>query len=194
MNTVSYSLYAGFSLSYRIFCVCVRPLCSLVLLRQRIIRTGRTGHWINHSKEHCLVGIKGNPKLQRNLDTDVLVSEVRETSRKPDEIYGLIERISPKGRKCEIFGRPHNVWPGWTTLGNQLPMTRMWERDTIERYNDRYPENPHRTLTASDFLKKLAKVRRGGGKGREGGGDEGEKREREESNPIVTVVIMRHSP
>jgi hypothetical protein len=77
----------------------------------------------------------------------------------------------------------------------------MWERDTIERYNDRYPENPHRTLTASDFLKKLAKVRSGdregggGGERRESGGrDEGEKREREERNPIVTLIILRHSP
>ena len=53
---------------------------------QRIIRTGRTGHWLNHSKEHCLIGIKGNPVINRNLDTDVLVAEVRETSRKPDEV------------------------------------------------------------------------------------------------------------
>lgn len=22
---------------------------------QRLIRTGRTGHWLNHGKEHCLV-------------------------------------------------------------------------------------------------------------------------------------------
>lgn len=53
---------------------------------QRIIRTGRTGHWLNHSKEHCLVGIKGNPEVNRNIDTDVIVAEVRETSRKPDEV------------------------------------------------------------------------------------------------------------
>lgn len=53
---------------------------------QRIIRTGRTGHWLNHSKEHCLVGIKGNPLVNRNIDTDVIVAEVRETSRKPDEV------------------------------------------------------------------------------------------------------------
>ena len=25
---------------------------------QRIIRTGRTGHWLNHGKEHCLVSKK----------------------------------------------------------------------------------------------------------------------------------------
>lgn len=26
---------------------------------QRIIRTGRTGHWLNHGKEHCLVNNLG---------------------------------------------------------------------------------------------------------------------------------------
>lgn len=56
---------------------------------QRIIRTGRTGHWLNHSKEHCLVGIKGNPLVNRNIDTDVIVAEVRETSRKPDEVLNF---------------------------------------------------------------------------------------------------------
>ncbi|MEQ2170537.1 N6-adenosine-methyltransferase subunit mettl3 [Goodea atripinnis] len=59
---------------------------------QRIIRTGRTGHWLNHGKEHCLV---------------------RSTSHKPDEIYGMIERLSPGTRKIELFGRPHNVQPNW---------------------------------------------------------------------------------
>lgn len=55
--------------------------------------SGRTGHWLNHGKEHCLVGMKGNPKdLNRGLDSDVIVAEVRATSHKPDEIYGMIER------------------------------------------------------------------------------------------------------
>jgi mRNA (2'-O-methyladenosine-N6-)-methyltransferase len=90
---------------------------------QRVIRTGRTGHWLNHTKEHMLVGVKtnydgdGNLKFpswaNRGLDTDVIVSEVRETSRKPDEVYGLIERMCPGGRKIEIFGRKHNTRPGW---------------------------------------------------------------------------------
>lgn len=44
---------------------------------QRLIRTGRTGHWLNHSKEHCLVGVKGSPNINRCLDCDVLVGEVR---------------------------------------------------------------------------------------------------------------------
>lgn len=63
---------------------------------QRIIRTGRTGHWLNHSKEHCLVGIKGHPDVNRNIDTDVIVAEVRETSRKPDEVsFGIITFLLP---------------------------------------------------------------------------------------------------
>ncbi|SIO73553.1 MT-A70 [Babesia microti strain RI] len=87
---------------------------------QRLVRTGRTGHWINHSKEHCLVGIKGNPNLNRNIDCDVILSEVRETSRKPDEIYRIIERMCPNDLKLEIFGRHHNTRNNWITLGNQL--------------------------------------------------------------------------
>ena len=28
---------------------------------QHVIRTGRTGHWINHTKEHMLFGVKSPP-------------------------------------------------------------------------------------------------------------------------------------
>ena len=108
---------------------------------QRLIRTGRTGHWLNHSKEHCLIGIKGNPKLNRNLDCDVLVSEVRETSRKPDEIYELIERMKPGGRKLELFARAHNRRQGWISLGNQLPGVYFVEEEIIRRFNQTYPND-----------------------------------------------------
>jgi len=117
---------------------------------QRVIRTGRTGHWLNHTKEHMLVGVKthvdeaGHLKfpswVNRGLDTDVIVSEVRETSRKPDEVYGLIERMCPGGRKVEIFGRKHNTRPGWLTLGNQLGPDQIYEEDLAARIKARYPE------------------------------------------------------
>lgn len=107
---------------------------------QRLIRTGRTGHWLNHSKEHCLIGIKGNPKINRNIDCDVLVSEVRETSRKPDEIYELIERMRPGGRKLELFARAHNRRKGWISLGNQLPGVYFVEPELVERFNNIYPD------------------------------------------------------
>ncbi|KAG8995267.1 hypothetical protein FRB90_000217 [Tulasnella sp. 427] len=124
---------------------------------QRVIRTGRTGHWLNHTKEHMLVGLKTNldeegnlrwPKwLNRGLDVDVIVSEVRETSRKPDEVYGLIERMCPGGRKLEIFGRKHNTRPGWITLGNQLGQDQIYEEDLAQRIQARYPERVIRRPT-----------------------------------------------
>ncbi|BHF82085.1 N6-adenosine-methyltransferase subunit mettl3 [Sparganum proliferum] len=107
---------------------------------QRLIRTGRTGHWLNHGKEHCLVGVKGNPQcMNKGLDCDVIVSEVRETSRKPDEIYGIIERLSPGTRKIELFGRPHNLQANWITLGNQLDGTYLIDPAVVDRYRKRYP-------------------------------------------------------
>jgi len=107
---------------------------------QRIIRTGRTGHWLNHGKEHCLVGAKGNLPINRGLDCDVIVAEVRATSHKPDEIYGIIERLSPGTRKIELFGRPHNVQPNWVTLGNQLDGIVVHDAETLQRWHKVYPD------------------------------------------------------
>ncbi|KAF8768645.1 hypothetical protein HU200_007197 [Digitaria exilis] len=123
---------------------------------QRIIRTGRTGHWLNHSKEHCLVGIKGNPLVNRNIDTDVIVAEVRETSRKPDEMYAMLERISPRTRKLELFARMHNTQAGWLSLGNQLNGVRLVDEGLRARYKAAYPDvevqppSPPRTSAPMD--------------------------------------------
>ncbi|TXT15648.1 hypothetical protein VHUM_00151 [Vanrija humicola] len=123
---------------------------------QRLIRTGRTGHWLNHTCEHLLVALKrpashprgapipwdshpGLQALRRGVDTDVVVAEVRETSRKPDETYGVIERLAPEGRRLELFGRKHNVRPGWLTLGNQLGDSQVTEPDLHARLVERYP-------------------------------------------------------
>ncbi|KAJ6820226.1 putative N6-adenosine-methyltransferase MT-A70-like [Iris pallida] len=123
---------------------------------QRIIRTGRTGHWLNHSKEHCLVGIKGNPDVNRNIDTDVIVAEVRETSRKPDEMYAMLERISPRTRKLELFARMHNTQAGWLSLGNQLQGVRLVDDGLRARFKAAYadvevqPPSPPRASSAMD--------------------------------------------
>jgi N6-adenosine-specific RNA methylase IME4 len=108
---------------------------------------GFTGRWINHCKEHLVVGMKRMPGQLKSggdaaaahpppqipgwtlgLDADVLVSRIREASRKPDEIYAMIERMAPPGaRKVEIFGRRHNARLGWLTIGNELAGTHVSE-------------------------------------------------------------------
>ncbi|AAS53544.1 AFR173Wp [Eremothecium gossypii ATCC 10895] len=104
----------------------------------RTIVTGRTGHWLNHSKEHLLVGLKGDPEwLNKQIDIDLIISSTRETSRKPDELYGMVERIvGTHARKLEIFGRDHNVRPGWFTIGNQLTGTCIHELDVKRKYEN----------------------------------------------------------
>ncbi|KAJ3328319.1 N6-adenosine-methyltransferase subunit mettl3 [Blyttiomyces sp. JEL0837] len=92
---------------------------------QRIIRT---------------IAVKGNPKpYNAGIDGDVIVAEVRETSRKPDELYALIERLSPGTKKLEIFGRQHNTRAGWITLGNQLEESVLYDGEMRERVLRRYP-------------------------------------------------------
>ena len=74
--------------------------------------------------------------------------QVRETSRKPDEMYSLLERLSPGTRKLEIFARPHNVQPGWVCLGNQLDGTKIADPEMLAAYTKAYgnPTTPKRQL------------------------------------------------
>ena len=128
---------------------------------QRIIRTGRTGHWLNHGKEHCLVGLKGNPKnANRGLDCDVIVAEVRATSHKPDEIYGIIERLSPGTRKIELFGRPHNVQPNWITLGNQTDGVKLLDPDVVTSFKAKYPDPKMAIMPLDKQQEMLAEFKR----------------------------------
>ena len=84
------------------------------------------------TKEHCLVGIKGSLKRNRdnhiihaNVDTDVIIAEEPDdpgSRRKPDEIYDIVENFCLGTRRLELFGEDHNVRDGWLTLG--LGLTR----------------------------------------------------------------------
>jgi hypothetical protein len=90
----------------------VRPLpCPTILISNCNYKVGRS-LTNSHTCEHLLVALKipathpandpipwdTHPTLQslrKGIDTDVVVAEVRETSRKPDEVYGVIERYVP---------------------------------------------------------------------------------------------------
>ena len=108
------------------------------------------GFYLQHAKETCLVGFKGDlgkfmkkfgtsmkrpamscpEKGQEGFDIrkftgntvfgDVIFSKRRGQSQKPNEIYELIEDLVPNGFYLEIFGRRNNLRNKWLTIGNEL--------------------------------------------------------------------------
>ncbi|KAF9097829.1 hypothetical protein BGX29_007900 [Mortierella sp. GBA35] len=80
------------------------------------------GYYLQHAKETCLVGKKGEdpPNCRHSIGSDVIFSERRGQSQKPEELYELIEELVPDGRYLEIFGRKNNLRDYWVTVGNEL--------------------------------------------------------------------------
>ena len=87
------------------------------------------GEVFRHTKEHCLVGIKGTVRrgedayfIHANVDTDVIVAEEQPcgSTRKPEELYEIIERFCLGRRRIELFGQDHNIRKGWVTVGKEL--------------------------------------------------------------------------
>ena len=75
------------------------------------------GKWTRAEFEQCLFATRGAPK---RLNADVrqaIIEPRREHSRKPDCVYGRIERLVA-GPYLEMFARVAK--PGWDAWGNQV--------------------------------------------------------------------------
>lgn len=77
------------------------------------------GFYFRNTTELILFGVRG--KNARTLDAgrsqvNIIKTQKREHSRKPDELYPIIAECSP-GPYLELFARGSR--PGWTTWGNQ---------------------------------------------------------------------------
>jgi len=83
------------------------------------------GFYFRNVTELVLFGIRG--KKNRTLapgrtQPNIMVSRKREHSRKPDELYQIVEACSP-GPYLELFARTHR--PGWLSWGNEVESPRM---------------------------------------------------------------------
>jgi len=80
------------------------------------------GFYFRNVTEMILFGIRGekNRTLQPGRITpNIIISRKREHSRKPDELYSLIEKCS-RGPYIELFARyPHPGWNQWGEEHNQ---------------------------------------------------------------------------
>lgn len=75
------------------------------------------GFWTRSNVEMCLLATKGRPKRKERDVRRLVISPRREHSRKPDEVYERIERLSD-GPYLELFSR--STRPNWDAEGNQV--------------------------------------------------------------------------
>ncbi|KAK9292672.1 hypothetical protein L1049_020650 [Liquidambar formosana] len=126
-----------------------------------------------HSKEHCLMGIKGTVRrstdghiIHANIDTDVIISEEPPygSTAKPEDMYRIIEHFSLGRRRLELFGEDHNIRSGWMTVGKGLSSSNFNAEAYVRNFGDKDgkvwqggggrnppPDAPHLVLTTPDI-------------------------------------------
>lgn len=77
------------------------------------------GHTTRKNAELCLLGRRGKPPRNSAKVRELIVSPVREHSRKPNEQYERIEEFCD-GPRIEIFARSRRK--GWSAWGNQADL------------------------------------------------------------------------
>ncbi|KAJ6821535.1 methyltransferase-like protein 1 [Iris pallida] len=126
-----------------------------------------------HSKEHCLMGIKGTVRrstdghiIHANIDTDIIIAEepADGSMKKPDDMYRIIEHFALGKRRLELFGEDHNIRSGWLTVGRGLSSSNFNSEAYIRNFADKDgkvwqggsgrnppPEAPHLILTTPEI-------------------------------------------
>jgi N6-adenosine-specific RNA methylase IME4 len=79
------------------------------------------GYWFRAQHEHLLLGTRGEPPAPApgTQAPSLIFAPVREHSRKPDQVYEIIESYFPNLPKIELFAR--HARPGWDRYGAEAP-------------------------------------------------------------------------
>ena len=78
------------------------------------------GHYTRGNAELCLIGIKGKkPQFLTRSLSQIVESEIREHSRKPDEVRDKIVELCGDISKIELFSRV--AVEGWDRWGKEAP-------------------------------------------------------------------------
>jgi len=73
------------------------------------------GRWTRGNTEPCLLAVKGKPKRVNNAVSQLILSPIREHSRKPDEVRDRIVELLGDRPRIELFAR--DPAPGWDCWG-----------------------------------------------------------------------------
>jgi N6-adenosine-specific RNA methylase IME4 len=95
------------------------------------------GFYFRNVTELVLFGTRGSLRTLApgRRQVNIITSRKREHSRKPDELYDIIEQCSP-GPYLELFARHDR--PGWVQWGNEIdsPETEPMPAAAIENYGE----------------------------------------------------------
>lgn len=76
------------------------------------------GRWTRANAELCLIATKGKPKRKSAKVHSVIMSRIREHSRKPDETRERIVELCGDTPRIELFARQYAE--GWDCWGNEV--------------------------------------------------------------------------
>lgn len=76
------------------------------------------GRWTRANAELCLIATKGKPKRRSAKVHSVIMSKIREHSRKPDETRQRIVELCGDIPRIELFARQYA--DGWDCWGNEV--------------------------------------------------------------------------
>jgi len=76
------------------------------------------GYWTRSNVELCLLATKGKPKRVNKAVRQVVMSPVREHSRKPGEVHERIVTLMGDLPRIELFAR--RPYPDWAVWGNAV--------------------------------------------------------------------------
>jgi N6-adenosine-specific RNA methylase IME4 len=111
------------------------------------------GFYFRNVTELCLFGIRGSIRTLApgRRQVNMVATQKREHSRKPEEIYDLIETCSP-GPYLELFAR--HARPGWQNWGNEIKDAAISEQLAIP-----VPQKTILRIIQPAFLESRAKYR-----------------------------------
>jgi len=75
------------------------------------------GNWTRANAEICVLGFRGKLQRRSNKISQIVLSPLREHSRKPDEIRNKIVELLGDLPRIELFSR--QSMPGWDCWGNE---------------------------------------------------------------------------
>lgn len=98
--------------------------CGFCWIKQNKISDGLyvgMGYWTRANAEICLIATKGKIKRINKSVRQVIMSRIREHSRKPDEARQRIVDLVGDLPRIELFARQQ--FPGWDCWGNEINET-----------------------------------------------------------------------